>query len=473
MSSKAKLVFVGSFLINLVVLSVVYFCLPKIEIKLNGEKNIILSLGEAYEENGATATLNQLFGRRNLNVEITGFVNTNKVGKYVITYSSNENNLKSEIVRIVNVIENVKPKLILTGDVIGCKNNNVIEYNIEAIDSYDGNITKKVKYKIENDNITFFVKDSSNNESTLTKKIKYIDEEKPIIKLNGTKNLYLKKGQEYIEYGATAYDECDGDISDNIKITNNIDINSLGVYEVIYSITDSYGNISEEKRVITVGDSEEYFSKYRVVEGATIYLTFDDGPGPYTEELLQILDEYNIKATFFVTSQFPKYLYLIKQEYEKGHSIGVHTYTHKWSIYSSIDDYLNDFNLMNDIIYEQTGEYARIFRFPGGSSNTVSNKYSKGIMVELIDLMKINGYEYYDWNLDSGDTSKKDNSVNAIINNVKSNLKGDGEYMILMHDIKKNTIKALPKIIDFALANGYTFDKVTENSIIPHFKVTN
>lgn len=447
--------------------------MPKIEMNLNGSKNITLLVGGQYNEEGATATLKRLFRKKNIDVEISGFVDTKQIGKYIVTYSSNEKNIRKKIIRIINVTENIKPELILTGDVTGCRKNNSVNYDIIANDNYDGNITDKIKYKIEKDDITFFVKDSSNNETTLTKKIKYIDEEKATIKLNSSRHLYLNVGQEYIEYGATAYDSCDGDITQNIKITNNIDINTLGTYEVLYSITDSYGNFTEEKRYVIVGDNEEYFSEYKVINGAKIYLTFDDGPGVYTAELLKILDEYNIKATFFVTSQFPKYLYLIKQEYDKGHAIGIHTYTHKWSIYNSVESYLQDFNLMNDIIYEQTGEYSKIFRFPGGSSNTVSRRYSKGIMTNLASLMEAKGYRYYDWNLDSGDTSKTDNSTKAIIANIKANLKGDGEYMILMHDIKKNTIDALPEIINFALANGYTFDKITETSIIPHFKIAN
>lgn len=134
---------------------------------------------------------------------------------------------------------------------------------------------------------------------------------------------------------------------------------------------------------------------------------------------------------------------------------------------------MEDFNKMNDIIYQETGIYADIFRFPGGSSNTVSRGYHKGIMTKLAYLMEEKGYKYYDWTFDSGDTNKKDNSTKAIINNVKANLKGDGQYIILMHDIKKNTIEALPEIIKFALANNYTFDKITDKTIVPHFKIAN
>ena len=115
-----------------------------------------------------------------------------------------------------------------------------------------------------------------------------------------------------------------------------------------------------------------------------IYLTFDDGPGMYTKRILDVLEEYNVKATFFVTNQFPKYEYLIKNEYEMGHVIGVHTYSHNYKkIYSSFENYIDDVNKMNEIIKKYTGNFSNILRFPGGSSNTISRKYKKGIMTEL------------------------------------------------------------------------------------------
>lgn len=468
-----KLIIGGAFLIILMILSITYFCLPKIEININGKRNINLLLGEDYVEEGATAYYKSIKGTKEIDVKITGNVKKDSIGKYIITYTSTYKNLKKEVIRVINVIDNIKPEITLLGDVTACKNNNTLNYDISAYDNYDGNITDKIKYSIDNDNITFSVVDSANNKNELTKKINYIDKDKPVITLNGSSTISLVVGDAYSEYGASAYDTCDGDISSNIKIDSNIDINVIGKYEVKYSVVDSEGISTEVIRYVNVVEKENLISKYQVEKEATIYLTFDDGPGPYTEELLNILDKYNIKATFFVTMQFPKYKYLIKEEYTRGHKIGVHTYTHKWSIYSSQESYLEDFNKINNIIYEETGEYTNIFRFPGGSSNTVSRNYKKGIMSTLANLMQNNGYTYYDWTFDSGDTSKTNNSVEAIIENVKNNLKGDGEYIILMHDIKKNTIEALPKIIEFAQYNGYTFDKINEKTNIPHFKIAN
>lgn len=473
MYNKKKIIIGGAVIILTIILSTVYFLLPKIEIKLNGERIVVLSLGEEYLESGATANLKTLFSQKELSVNISGNVDTNKVGKYIVTYLSSDDIFKKEKIRVVNVVDKVSPEISLKSEVIGCKKNNLIEYNVLATDNYDGDITSKITYKVRKNTITFTVYDSSNNKSELTQEIHYIDDEKPTITLVGNEIIYLNKGDSYEEFGVKAYDSCDGDITSKIKIVSDIDLDTPGIYEVTYSVSDDDGNVAKAKRYVHILADEKDNTGYKIENGATIYLTFDDGPGQYTEELLNILDEYNIKATFFVTAQFPKYLYLIGDEYNRGHSVGIHTYTHKWSIYSSVDDYLDDFNKIQSVIYEQTGIYSNIFRFPGGSSNTVSRNYSKGIMSKLAKTMEEKGYVYYDWTFDSGDTSKNNSSVDGIIQNVKSNLKGDGEYVILMHDIKKNTIEALPTIIKYALANGYTFDKITENTIVPHFKIAN
>ena len=473
MCIKKKLILVGSILIFVIILSAIYYCMPKIEIEINGNKIITLNIGDNYVEQGASAIYKTITKDKNVDIKITGNVDTKKIGKYIITYTGEYKKNKKENIRIINIIDNRNPEITINKEVVGCKKNNLIEYDVSAYDNYDGDISENIKYTINNNFITFVVYDSSKNKSEITKEIRYIDNEKPKITLNNDKNIYLTKGTKYEEYGATAYDSCDGNITSEIKIIQNIDENIPGIYEVEYIVSDSNNLITKEKRYVTIIDEKTDNNDYKVQNGATIYLTFDDGPGPYTEELLNILDEYNIKATFFVTNQFPDYQYLIREEYNRGHTVGIHTYTHKWSIYESVESYLSDFKEIENIIYKETGIYSKIFRFPGGSSNTVSRNYSKGIMTKLTVLMQENGYKYYDWTFDSGDTSKTNNSVKAIINNFKNNLKGDGEYIVLMHDIKKNTILALPEIIKFAMSNGYNFDKITDDTYMPHFKVVN
>jgi peptidoglycan/xylan/chitin deacetylase (PgdA/CDA1 family) len=203
-----------------------------------------------------------------------------------------------------------------------------------------------------------------------------------------------------------------------------------------------------------------------------VYLTFDDGPCVYTEDFLKVLDEYNAKATFFVTDQFKgKYLDLIKKESDAGHAIAVHTNTHEYSIYTSVEDYINDFNTMNDKIESITGSKTNMFRFPGGSSNTISRNYSNGIMKRLANLMESKGYVYYDWNVDSTDGAGS--GTNTIINNVLNGVRKNNESVVLMHDIHKSTLNALPTILETLKSEGYTFEVLTEDTMKAHHGINN
>ena len=206
-------------------------------------------------------------------------------------------------------------------------------------------------------------------------------------------------------------------------------------------------------------------------ESKVIYLTFDDGPGPYTKKLLGYLRSYNVKATFFVTNQFPNYTYLLKEMANDGHAIGVHTLTHSWSIYSGTSKYLNDFNAMHDIIKQQTGIDTKIFRFPGGTNNTVSRSYATGIMTTLNRTMADKGYLNFDWNVDCRDTEGLNSS--QIADTTIAQIKNRSQSVVLMHDIKNSTVEAIPTIIRYAKNNGYTFKVIDETAPIVRFKPAN
>jgi len=206
--------------------------------------------------------------------------------------------------------------------------------------------------------------------------------------------------------------------------------------------------------------------------GKVIYLTFDDGPGAYTEQLLDVLKKYGVKATFFVTDGYPEYESLIAREAKDGHSVGVHSYTHKYnSIYASAEAYIDDFNKMNDVIRAQTGSRTKLFRFPGGSSNTVSN-FNPGIMSTLTKLMKDKGYFYYDWNVLSGDAGET-TDTNQIYRNVINGCSQNKVSVVLMHDIKSYSVAAVEDIIKWGLENGYSFMALNEYSYGSHHGVNN
>ena len=203
-----------------------------------------------------------------------------------------------------------------------------------------------------------------------------------------------------------------------------------------------------------------------------IYLTFDDGPGPYTDRLLSILDQYNVKATFFVTAAYSNYQYCISKEYNAGHTVAVHSYTHNYrNIYSSESAYWSDFNRMNDVIESYTGERTNLFRFPGGSSNKVSS-FNKGVMTRLTTQAGQKGYKYFDWNVLSGDAGDTTSST-VVYSNLVKGVQSNNESVILCHDIKGFTVDAMESFIPWALTHGYTFLPLSENSIGAHHSVQN
>ena len=207
-------------------------------------------------------------------------------------------------------------------------------------------------------------------------------------------------------------------------------------------------------------------------KGKVIYLTFDDGPGQYTDELLRILDKYNVKATFFVTNAYPKYNYCIAKEAAAGHAIAVHTYTHNYkTIYSSTDAYWDDFDKMNDVIQAQTGHKTTMFRFPGGSSNTVSRRYKSGVMTDLTRQANERGLTYFDWNVQCGDAAGANST--QIYNNIINGVQNRNVSIVLCHDVKENTVLVMEKTLKWCLDNGYTFATLSPNGYTVHHSVNN
>lgn len=204
------------------------------------------------------------------------------------------------------------------------------------------------------------------------------------------------------------------------------------------------------------------------------YLTFDDGPSDRTLEILDILDKYNAKATFFVVGS-SKLQYLPKIA-EKGHTIGLHSNTHKYAtIYKSTDAYFKDLNALSDKVFNITGTRSKVIRFPGGGSNKVSKSICKGIMTRLTNQVRIQGYAYFDWNVDSGDAASKGVTAKSITDNVLNAAAKKDSICVLMHDIssKKATVEALPQILEGLKKMGYTFEPLTEKSYGYCHKVNN
>ena len=197
------------------------------------------------------------------------------------------------------------------------------------------------------------------------------------------------------------------------------------------------------------------------------YLTFDDGPSERTLEILKILKEYEVKATFFViASKKNEYL---KQIANEGHAIGLHSYLHDYKkIYKSEKAFFDDLDKISDVVKKETGLNSKVIRFPGGTSN---QKAPKGMMKKIAKSATDKGYVYFDWNCDTKDSWGNNVKKKDIIKSLKETyknpyLKQDGRVCVLMHDslYKKTTVKALPDIIKFFKKEGYTFEILTEET---------
>lgn len=206
----------------------------------------------------------------------------------------------------------------------------------------------------------------------------------------------------------------------------------------------------------------------------TIYLTFDDGPSPLTQQVLDILDQYGVKATFFVTNEDPSYAYMIKKCYADGNTIGLHSYTHDYkTVYASEDAFFNDLDQIGQVVKDQIGYVPCFIRFPGGSSNTVSKKYCPGIMTALTADVQARGYQYFDWNISCGDGEHGHTS-----DQLAAAACDGGDYtniMLLMHDGggHEDTVKALPAIIEHYQSLGYTFKAIDRTALASHHAVNN
>ena len=203
-----------------------------------------------------------------------------------------------------------------------------------------------------------------------------------------------------------------------------------------------------------------------------VYLTLDDGPSENTQAVLDILDRYHAKATFFVTGIMPEYKDMIKVAYDKGHTIGMHTYSHDYAkVYASTDAYFQDLDQIGELVKEEIGYVPCFIRFPGGSSNTVSKKYTAGIMSTLVQEVQNRGYQYYDWNGSSGDGSvRTTEELVAQATSFESN-----NIILLCHDShgKQTTVEALPQIIEHYQSLGYTFKALDRESFVAHHGVNN
>lgn len=199
-----------------------------------------------------------------------------------------------------------------------------------------------------------------------------------------------------------------------------------------------------------------------VRELGTVYLTFDDGPSDNTYSILSYLEQYNIKATFFVVPNRSDGCYAkLKAIADAGHSIGIHSASHVYKdIYASVEAFLDDFHEAWDIVYDATGIKAEIFRFPGGSVNDFNTETRDYIIQE----MNRRGFRYFDWNVDSNDAGGA--TWTEMYNSIPSDIANNYRSVVLMHDSNStpNTVLVLGDVLHVLVSDGYKFDKINNNT---------
>lgn len=225
-----------------------------------------------------------------------------------------------------------------------------------------------------------------------------------------------------------------------------------------------------------VSENKTAESKTTTSNGKSIaYLTFDDGPSSITNSVLDILKKYNVKATFFVINSGSYNKTTLQREVNEGHTIGLHAYDHNYAIaYKDDNSYLDGIDKLRAKVKADTGFDSHYIRFPGGSSNTISKRYSKGIMSRITKTAKQRGYKYYDWNVDDDDAGRA-RTADDCYNNVVRELRPNRSNIVLMHDFgtNKKILEALPRIIEYCQKNGYTMLPIDDNTPEIHHGISN
>lgn len=448
-----------------------------LEINLRGDDHMVLEYGDSYVEPGAEA---RFYGTHlvpegiEMDVQITGFVDEKKVGTYEIIYEAVHERWHARKTRTVEIVDTQVPKIWL----VEVPGNYVIpgepyrEEGFMARDNYDGDLTDLVQKTILEDKIIYEVSDSSGNLTRDERILVYYDPVPPEILLEGDTSITLKEGQTYREPGFSARDNCDGDLTQKVRITGAVDTRKPGTYKLYYTVEDRFGNTDTQVRVVRVKalPKPKPQQTETIPSGKVIYLTFDDGPSKHTEKLLEILDKYHVKATFFVVNT--SYSHLIDDIVSRGHSIAAHAYNHDYDkLYASEEAYFEDLQKILNVIEKCSGARTKLIRFPGGSSNTVS-RFNEGIMSKLTHEVVNRGYRYFDWNVDSNDAGGA-KTAEKVFENVTAGVRGRRVSIVLQHDTKGYSVEAVEKIIIWGIENGYTFLPLKDDSPTAAHEVMN
>ena len=393
---------------------------------------------EKKESMDLMSNIRFVVGGKAKDVKTEGKVDTNKEGKYTVYYVYGKQKVKAEVevkdtkapeLKMKDSYTTELPKDIKPEDFVeSVKDASDVTLEFVGQDSWE----KKGKY-----GVTVAATDSDGHK-TEGKSTLNLEEDTTGPTIEGADDKELAQGDTMdFNEGVTIKDDMDPEPTLEVQGADKVDFATPGTYIVTYLAKDRSGNETKIERKIKV-------------------------------------KEKNAKATFFVTGNNQEHDDMIKRAFSEGHSIGLHTYTHDYAtVYASEDAYFADLQKVSDLVESITGTKSMIIRFPGGSSNTVSAKYVKGLMTTLTKAVRDKGYQYFDWNCDSTDASGNNVPVEKLVSNATSCTANHVD--ILMHDTdaKDTTVQALPQIIDYYRSQGYTFKGLTVDSVAAHHGVNN
>lgn len=450
-------------LVPLVLIAAIYFVYLKLNPLQLKARDIVVEYKEKFDPKD---NIKRVFGGSKDDVKIEGTIDTNAKGEYPITYTYGNEKINA----IVNVKDQKPPVLTLQEAKVDMKDKGDPKLIIKEVKdasevTFDFKYDKKTfdergKHKIE---VT--ATDEDGNTTTETGTLIREEDSKAPTLVDPDQKITIKQGQE-LDLSAIKVKD-DFDPEPTVTMDEEFDSEEAGKQTIMIKVSDRSGNEKEYEQIVNVKEDPAYGKK-------VVYLTFDDGPSENTAKILDILDKYNAKATFFVTGNHPEYNKYMKRAAKEGHTIGLHTYTHNYSqLYSSEEAYFDDLQQISDMVEDVTGKKSKVIRFPGGSSNMISANYVDGLMTTLTQKVQEQGYQYFDWNVDSTDASGNNVPAAQIVEHATGS---DEQYInILMHDTdaKNTTVEALEEIIKYYKDQGYVFLGLDTSSYPAHHTVQN
>ena len=288
-----------------------------------------------------------------------------------------------------------------------------------------------------------------------------------VILLEGGDSITWTCGIPFTDPGFTAYDAKGRDRTGAVKVKGEVIPWKTGTYELSYRLKDRDKTIARAKRTVRVVKAE--LPDAVKAPKKTIYLTFDDGPGPYTEKVLKILDKYNIKATFFIVGSRSRCAKVLPKIAAAGHTIGIHAYNHNMErLYQSKRSYFSDLMQAQEVVHRYTGSYASVARLPGGSITAsfmigqLSDRYKT-----FEKMMHKMGLRYYDWDIQPESAYETaDGTYRSFVNEMRHRSK---PTIVLQHDTRYYSVKALENMIQWALDHGYSFLPIDQTTPEVHF----